>query len=220
MTGLEIAALIGAAGALYEGLASDTKGGTVQATSPYTAEQQSLISMLAQQAQKGLGKTQPQLHPQAQALMSGSPAPVSPQWSQAFSANVARPARQSFIRQTLPQIQRSYVGPGTYWGSERATAETRAQQELEDDLNARLLALLISGEQQSADRIMQLSALDLQNQQASSPLNMAQLALGRPQYEQFYQQPYTEEGAFTSLLPVIAQLLAGRYMGQANRKIS
>ena len=47
-----------------------------------------------------------------------------------FRETVELPIWQQYEEEILPQIQQSFAGPGTFWGSDRARAETGAADEI------------------------------------------------------------------------------------------
>ena len=47
-----------------------------------------------------------------------------------FTESVETPMWEQYQNQILPQIQKSFAGPGTFWGSDRARAETGAADEI------------------------------------------------------------------------------------------
>lgn len=47
-----------------------------------------------------------------------------------FTESVETPMWEQYQNQMLPQIQKSFAGPGTFWGSDRAQAETGAMDEV------------------------------------------------------------------------------------------
>lgn len=53
-----------------------------------------------------------------------------------FTESVETPMWNQYQNQMLPQIQKSFAGPGTFWGSDRAQAETGAMNEIASYLAA------------------------------------------------------------------------------------
>ena len=53
-----------------------------------------------------------------------------------FTESVETPMWEQYQNQMLPQIQKSFAGPGTFWGSDRAQAETGAMDEIASHLAA------------------------------------------------------------------------------------
>lgn len=53
-----------------------------------------------------------------------------------FTESVETPMWEQYQNQMLPQIQKSFAGPGTFWGSDRAQAETGAMNEIANYLAA------------------------------------------------------------------------------------
>lgn len=47
-----------------------------------------------------------------------------------FTESIETPMWEQYQNQMLPQIQKSFAGPGTFWGSDRARAETGAMDEI------------------------------------------------------------------------------------------
>lgn len=47
-----------------------------------------------------------------------------------FRETVELPIWEQYEKEILPQIQKSFAGPGTFWGSDRARAETGAADEI------------------------------------------------------------------------------------------
>lgn len=90
--------------------------------------------------------TQPALHPEQEEVMReltpamkqiiadyGSGNAIAEAISRAgttFTESVETPMWEQYQNQILPQIQKSFAGPGTFWGSDRAQAETGAMDEV------------------------------------------------------------------------------------------
>ena len=90
--------------------------------------------------------TQPALHPEQEEVMKeltpamkqiiadyGSENAIADAISRAgttFTESVETPMWEQYQNQILPQIQKSFAGPGTFWGSDRAQAETGAMNEI------------------------------------------------------------------------------------------
>ena len=90
--------------------------------------------------------TQPALHPEQEEVMReltpamkqiladyGSGNAIAEAISRAgttFTESVETPIWNQYQNQILPQIQKSFAGPGTFWGSDRAQAETGAMDEI------------------------------------------------------------------------------------------
>ena len=53
-----------------------------------------------------------------------------------FRDTVETPMWEQYEKQILPQIQQSFAGPGTFWGSDRAKAETNLAQDIASQLAA------------------------------------------------------------------------------------
>lgn len=53
-----------------------------------------------------------------------------------FTESVETPMWNQYQTQILPQIQKSFAGPGTFWGSDRARAETGSMEEIAKQLAA------------------------------------------------------------------------------------
>ena len=53
-----------------------------------------------------------------------------------FTESVETPMWNQYQNQILPQIQKSFAGPGTFWGSDRARAETGSMEEIAKQLAA------------------------------------------------------------------------------------
>lgn len=90
--------------------------------------------------------TQPALHPEQEEVMReltpamkqivadyGSGNAIADAISRAgttFTESIETPTWNQYQNQMLPQIQKSFAGPGTFWGSDRAQAETGAMDEI------------------------------------------------------------------------------------------
>ena len=90
--------------------------------------------------------TQPALHPEQEKVMReltpamkqivadyGSGNAIAEAISRAgttFTESIETPLWNQYQNQMLPQIQKSFAGPGTFWGSDRAQAETGAMDEI------------------------------------------------------------------------------------------
>ena len=90
--------------------------------------------------------TQPALHPEQEEVMReltpamkqivadyGSGNAIADAISRAgktFTESIETPMWNQYHNQMLPQIQKSFAGPGTFWGSDRAQAETGAMDEI------------------------------------------------------------------------------------------
>ncbi len=53
-----------------------------------------------------------------------------------FRTSIEAPAQKRFEEVTRPAVREAFVGPGTFWGGERATAETKAGTDLDATLAA------------------------------------------------------------------------------------
>lgn len=67
-------------------------------------------------------------------LMAGATPRTGEQIDARFQRDVADPAVAHFQRDIMPAVAEQYVGPGTYWGSERARGQQRAGTELAEAL--------------------------------------------------------------------------------------
>ncbi len=96
--------------------------------------------------------TQPALHPEQEEVMReltpamkqiiadyGSGNAIADAISRAgktFTESIETPMWNQYHNQMLPQIQKSFAGPGTFWGSDRARAETGSMEEIARQLAA------------------------------------------------------------------------------------
>ncbi len=96
--------------------------------------------------------TKPALHPEQEEVMReltpamkqivadyGSGNAIAEAISRAgatFTKSVETPMWNQYQNQILPQIQKSFAGPGTFWGSDRARAETGSMDEIASYLAA------------------------------------------------------------------------------------
>lgn len=51
-----------------------------------------------------------------------------------FRETVELPIWEQYETQMLPQVQQSFAGPGTFWGSDRANAETNLARDIASQL--------------------------------------------------------------------------------------
>lgn len=59
--------------------------------------------------------------------------PLTPQGTADWYNQRMRPIQESAFRQNvMPRVQEAYVGPGTYWSGARAAAQSRAEQDFEN----------------------------------------------------------------------------------------
>ena len=110
-----------------------------------------------------------------------------------FTESVETPMWNQYQNQILPQIQKSFAGPGTFWGSDRARAETGSMEEI-----ARQLA---------ANRSQYISqAEDVARAHQTNQMNQVLNYMGLPTTVS-YAVPQTP-GLLQQLLQISPQLLA------------
>lgn len=110
-----------------------------------------------------------------------------------FRETVELPMWEQYEKEILPQIQKSFAGPGTFWGSDRARAETGAADEIARYLAANRSQYIAQAEE--AARARQINQL---NQVLSFMGLPTTVSYGVPQTPGLLQQ----------LLQISPQLLA------------
>ncbi len=110
-----------------------------------------------------------------------------------FRETVELPIWEQYEKEILPQIQKSFAGPGTFWGSDRARAETGAADEIAQYLAANRSQYIAQAEE--AARARQINQM---NQVLSFMGLPATISYGVPQTPGLLQQ----------LLQISPQLLA------------
>lgn len=72
-------------------------------------------------------------------LLSGEPSTqITPGTTQEFyKQSIEKPTKKAFYEEHLPSIEEQYIGPGTYWGGERAGASADAIMGLQDFLGGK-----------------------------------------------------------------------------------
>lgn len=94
--------------------------------------------------------------------LTGALQPFDPQaTSEFFNKSIAAPMMTQFKQDILPQIQESFAGPGTYWGSARADAERKAANQVQSDLTTQLSNLMYQGQNDAASRALQAAGLGM-----------------------------------------------------------
>lgn len=112
-----------------------------------------------------------------------------------YQKSVHDPAMRSWEREIAPQIEQQYVGPGTYWGSERAKGMERAANDLAHNLASVRAQTMFNA--RDADRTHDLNRIG----QALGIMNVPTgVAIQRP------QQP-TSGQIISSQIPAIIQAL-------------
>ena len=121
-----------------------------------------------------------------QALSGQVPWQSTPELSSAaFQAQVAQPMLEQYQRDILPSIQEAYVGPGTYWGSERAGAERLAGQNLSEELSRQLTGW--QWNEQQAYRQARENAANRALQAGSYTSGLAQQMTATPYQASYFQ---------------------------------
>lgn len=88
-----------------------------------------IASPLSEFIKSRIGKTMPTWNPppeQSSALSNALQGKPSEGFNNQFNTLYEQPAHQYLTNELLPQVASSYSGAGTYWGGERAKAETKA----------------------------------------------------------------------------------------------
>ncbi len=73
-----------------------------------------------------------------------------------YQTNVHRPVMQSFQEEIMPGINKSFVGPGTFWGSERLSAANKAGSDVAASLAGQRSQIFRQGEQDAFAQAMQM----------------------------------------------------------------
>jgi len=68
-----------------------------------------------------------------------------------FSTAIAGPLRRTFEQETAPAIREEFVGPGTYWGTARATEVGRGRTRMEEDVSAKRATLAYQTQRQALE---------------------------------------------------------------------
>lgn len=143
-------------------------------------------------------------------LLSGKP-------TAGFSEYVEDPLRRGFESETLPGIREEYVGPGTYWGGERAGAVAKGYEGLEDTIGKLRYAAeesALSRALQAAPQLATLSSYgsELPLRQAKAGLGMGGLERGIADkdfmfaYQDFLRsQPSMDSGLMQLILALLGQ---------------
>ena len=153
--------------------------------------------------------TQPALHPEQEEVMReltpamkqiiadyGSGNAIAEAISRAgttFTESIETPMWNQYQNQILPQIQKSFAGPGTFWGSDRAQAETGAADKI-----AKYLAANRSQYMAQAEEAAKAHQINQMNQVLSYMGLPTTVSYGVPQ----------TPGVLQQLLQISPQLLA------------
>jgi len=107
-------------------------------TAPMSEYEQQALDMLQQLATSLGGMGSPWETPMGQDVGTALTSLLSGEFPEEyFKTSIEAPAMKHFEEVTRPGVREAYVGPGTFWGGERATAEAKAGT----DLNMTLAAI-------------------------------------------------------------------------------
>lgn len=92
-----------------------------------------------------------------------------------YNTYIAPEERRIFNQQTLPGIKEAYVGPGTFWGTPRAEAESTAGQAFGTGQMSRIGSAIMSERESARNMLQYLPAMNELEQ--GLPLRQAQAGL-------------------------------------------
>ena len=106
-------------------------------TAPMSEYEQQALDMLSALAGQLGGMVSPHETPYGQQVGSALSSLLSGEFPEEyFKTSIEAPAQKRLEEVTLPATREAYVGPGTFWGGERAEAERRAGTDLDATLAA------------------------------------------------------------------------------------
>ena len=106
-------------------------------TAPMSEYEQQALQMLSDLAGQLGGMVSPHETPMGQNVGTALTSLLSGEFPEEyFKTSIEAPAQKRHEEVTLPGVREAFVGPGTFWGGERATAEAKAGTDLDATLAA------------------------------------------------------------------------------------